>query len=238
MPSNRPEYARVRMAFGASTFFGDLPAATLDQLAAQAELERFDKPAVVVRPGEPTDKLWLVLEGGLLACWSGEHGPVPIAMLGPGSFYNSAAFVEGESKQSIGRVESRSVLAAVPGDALRKLVQQDRELAKCVAKLLLHRFQAALAYYADTISVPLPNRIARRLIGQAMASRYNCEEPEIELRTSQAQLARIVGAGRSKVNAELRLMEKKGLVRLGYRTISLCDLRGLCAVAGRDVPPF
>ena len=237
MPSRKPEFPRVRLAMAASTFFGELPAATLDQLAGAATLERHERPCTIVSPENDYDKLWFVLEGGVLVCWTGQEGPVPIAMIGPGSFYNSAAFVEGGTKSTTGRVESHSVLATIPGPDLRKLVAADKDLAHCVARLLLDRFKAALSYYADTLTVPLPNRLARRLVGQAMASRHELET-EIELRTSQAQLARIVGSSRSKVNAELRAMEKKGMLRLGYRAIVLQDMRQLCAVAGAGVPAF
>jgi CRP/FNR family cyclic AMP-dependent transcriptional regulator len=238
MPSNKPEFPRVRLALAASSFFGELPAATLDRLAAAATLARYERPATIVSPEADNDQLWFVLEGGLLVCWNGNLGPVPIAMMGPGSFYNSAAFVEGGTNTSTtARVESHTVLATIPGPALRKQVAADRELAHCVSRLLLNRFKTALSYYADTLTVPLPNRLARRLLGQAMATRHE-EETEIELRTSQTQLARIVGASRSKVNAELREMEKQGMLRLGYRAIVLLDMGKLCTVAGAGVPAF
>jgi CRP/FNR family transcriptional regulator, cyclic AMP receptor protein len=238
MPSNKPEYPRIRVALASSAFLGELPASALDRLAAAAVLERHERASTIVTPGTSIDQLWFVLEGAMLVCWNGVHGPVPIAMLGPGSFYNSAAFVEGGNRDTAARVEPHTTLAVIDGVALRKVAADDPHVTRCVARLLLHRFQAALSFYADTVSMPLQNRIARRLVGQAMATRHDSPDGEIELSTSQDHLAKIVGSSRSKTNAELRLMEKQGLLRLGYRMIVLCDMRRLCEVAGARVPAF
>jgi CRP/FNR family transcriptional regulator, cyclic AMP receptor protein len=238
MPSNKPEFARIRMALGSSSFLGDMPASALDRIAAAAVLERHDRARTIVPPGTEIDHLWFVLEGAMLVCWIGDHGPVPIAILGPGSFYNTAAFVEGGNKSTAAHVEPHTTLAVVEGAILRKVAADDQEVTRCVARLLLHRFKAALSYYADTLSMPLQNRIARRLVGQAIATRHDSAQGEIVLSTSQSYLAQVCGSSRSKTNAELRQMEKQGLLRLGYRVIVLCDMPRLCEVAGARVPAF
>ncbi len=38
MPATRPEFARIRLAYGKSAYFRELPAATLDALAAASTL--------------------------------------------------------------------------------------------------------------------------------------------------------------------------------------------------------
>src|SRR5205809_1141245 len=62
----RPEFARIRLAFGTSAYFHALPAATLDRLAESALIERCDGGGAVHEAGARVDKLWLVIEGGLL----------------------------------------------------------------------------------------------------------------------------------------------------------------------------
>ena len=45
----------------------------------------------------------------------------------------------------------------------------------------------------------------------------------VVLHISQGDLAHAVGASRQKVNAELRELQSKGKIRLGYRWIEICN---------------
>jgi len=91
-----------------------------------------------------------------------------------------------------------------------------------------------MSLYADVVSAPLPQRLARRLLAQA-GTADPMMRVEVELRLSQSGLAQMLGASRSKVNAELRRLEQEGLLRLGYRRLYLLDVQRLCALAGPGV---
>jgi CRP/FNR family cyclic AMP-dependent transcriptional regulator len=237
MGSSRPEYARVRLALGASAYFRDLPVATLDTLAAAAALERRPRAGLVHAAGESSDKFWLVIEGALLVSWINARGvAVPVASIGEGSYYSVTVFVSGSHAYTECRAERDTVLAVWSGGDLRALQDSDAAWRARVPRLLLQRFQATLAFYADAVSAPLEERLARRLLAQAMVT-DRCESGrEIELRTSQSHLARMLGASRSRLNAELRRLEKAQVVRLGYRRIWLRDCESLCRIAGDGVP--
>src|SRR3569832_956555 len=68
MPVARPEFARIRLAFGKSAYFRELPAATLDTLAAASTLTRCPG-GLLHGPNEAADRFWLVLEGSLIVSW-------------------------------------------------------------------------------------------------------------------------------------------------------------------------
>jgi CRP-like cAMP-binding protein len=55
---------------------------------------------------------------------------------------------------------------------------------------------------------------------------------------TQADLARMLGTSRSRANAELRRLESEGLIRSGYRGITLLDLPRLRALAGKGLKGF
>ena len=75
--------------------------------------------------------------------------------------------------------------------------------------------------------------------GQAMSAGNDISASQAtELRITQADLGRILGASRSKVNAELRRLERDGLLRLGYRSVTLADRARLRKLAGPDVLAF
>ena len=233
----KPEYARIRLAFGASSYFHALPAASLDALAAAASLDRCSRGGVLQPAGTLADKFWLVVDGGLLVNWPnarGEH--VPVALIGAGSFYSASVFVDGTAPPGECVADRETVLACIPGARLRSLLAQDAALREHLPRMLLQRFFAAVSFYADAVSAPLPDRIARRLLSQALATMHDANASNVELRTSQSDLARIVGASRSKVNAELRRLENAKVLRLGYRRLYVTDCRQLERLAGGLVP--
>jgi len=236
MPAARPEYARIRLGFGKSAYFRDLPAATLDALAAAATLAR--GPAGALHgPNEAAETLWLVLEGSLIVSWPNAAGEsVPVAAIGEGSFYCAASLVDGGVTVTEARAERNTVGAAIPSATFRAIARADPALAALVPKLLLQRFEAALSFAAAAVAAKLPQRLARRLLAHGLAVGQNFSGQQVELRVSQTDLARMLGSSRSKVNEELRRLEDAGFIRIGYGRIYLLQCKGLADVAGAWVP--
>jgi len=236
MPATKPEFARIRLAFGKSAYFRELPAATLDALAAASTLVRCSAGALH-GPDEAAQTFWLVLEGSLIVSWpkSGAES-VPVAAIGVGSFYCAASLVEGGLTVTEARAESNTVGAAMPSERFRAIARADPALAALVPKLLLQRFETALSFTADAVSAKLPHRLARRLLAHGLAVGQDLSSAEVELRISQTDLARMLGASRSKVNGELRRLQEAGLIRIGYGRIHLLKCRGLSEIAGGWVP--
>ena len=236
MPATRPEFARIRLAFGKSAYFRELPAATLDALAAASTLVRCSGGALH-GPNEAADTFWLVLEGSVIVSWpvAGAES-VPVAAIGVGSFYCAASLVEGGMTVTEARAERDTVGATMPSERFRAIARADPALAALVPKLLLQRFETALSFTADVVSAKLPHRLARRLLAHGLAVGQDLSSPEVELRISQADLARMLGASRSKVNEELRRLQDAGLIRIGYGRIYLVKGWGLSEIAGGWVP--
>ena len=55
---------------------------------------------------------------------------------------------------------------------------------------------------------------------------------------TQGDLARMLGTSRSRTNSELRRLESEGLIRSGYRSITLLDLPRLRELGGKDLKGF
>jgi CRP/FNR family transcriptional regulator, cyclic AMP receptor protein len=236
MPAARPEYARIRLAFGTSAYFRDLPAATLDALAAASTLVRFPGGALH-GPNEAANTFWLVIEGSFVVLWPNSAGEsVPVAAIGEGSFYCAASLVDGGATVTEARAERNTVGATMPAGKFRAIARTDPALTALVPKLLLQRFEAALSFAANAVSAKLPQRLARRLLAHGLAVAQEPSGHAVELRISQTDLARMLGASRSKVNEELHRLQDAGLIRIGYGRIYLLRRKGLADVAGGWVP--
>ncbi|MBG9390577.1 Crp/Fnr family transcriptional regulator [Caenimonas aquaedulcis] len=235
MPATRPEFARIRLAFGKSAYFRALPPATLDTLAAASTLVHCpDGP--LHGPNEAAQTFWLVLEGSVIVSWPSAAESVPVAAIGVGSFYCASSLVEGGMTVTEARAERHTVCATMPSERFRAIARADPAVAALVPKLLLQRFEAALSFAADAVSAKLPQRLARRLLAHGLAVGQDLGSTDVELRISQTDLARMLGASRSKVNEALRRLQEVGLIRIGYGRIVLVQCRGLSEIAGGWVP--
>lgn len=236
MAAARPEYARIRLAFGRSAHFRGLPAATLDTLASASTLTRCPG-GLLHGPNEAAETFWLVVEGSLIVSWPIPGGEsVPVAAIGEGSFYCAASLVEGGVTVTEARAERNTVCATMSAAKVRSIARADGALAALVPKLVLHRFEATLSFAADAVSAKLPQRLARRLLGHALSAGDGLNAEGVELRVAQTDLARMLGASRPKVNAELRRLQDAGIIRIGYGRIHVLQCEGLARVAGKWVP--
>lgn len=235
----KPEYARIRLAFGRSSYFRELPAASLDRLAAVASLVYFRRASIVHRPGVPAHKLWLVLSGGLRVSMPSADGKdVTLAVIGEGSFYSDGSFVEGAFIETECRAERETTVAVINGRDMREIEATDADVKSMIPKFMLARIQSIISLFADAVSAPLPRRLARRLLSQALTSGRIGNSAEFELRVSQSYLVDMLGSSRSKVSAELQQLSRANIIRVGYRRLFICDFARLWEIAGPGVLPL
>jgi CRP/FNR family transcriptional regulator, cyclic AMP receptor protein len=233
------DHARIRLVLARSAHFGSLVPAALERLAQMAELrharnaERFD------RPGDPDERLWIVVEGAVrLSARPKETGREYVhAVLGPGSFFGLASAVGHGPFTIDARAFGETAVAVVDGARLRDALELHPRFWRSVSAILSKRLRLALGVMEDNRLRPLPERVARRLLAHAMSCEL-AEGAQPVLRMTQSDLARMVDVARSRLNPVLKRMEADGLVKAGYRGITLLDLAKLRDVAGPGVVPF
>jgi len=236
-----PYPERIRDILAASTFFRELPAASVERIAGITRLVRYKDGDLVQGASPPRRRFFIVLSGALRICpIAAEDGTsTTLAVMGPGGAYGVANLVGppnliwGEC-YAIGDTE----LAVAEDGPFRLALQSDPILEKHIFALLILRFNAMLSFVRDVVKSPLSQRLARRVLSQALVLDRASDAAEIEVDVTQAMLAEMLGASRSQVSAELRRWHKAGIVRPGYRRLYILDLAALRNVAGPDVRAF
>lgn len=225
------------MVLGASTHFRDLSGGELDRLAALGELRRLRSGALASAMASPVKELSIIVSGALRLGGVTASGEEFIyAVLGPGSFYGLGYIIQGRSSIAEARAQGATELAVIDGRRLLALLDAEPRLWHHFCKILVYRLTVAMSLIRDLHLAPLRQRIAQRLLGQVMAVASDMvERAPIELRLTQTELGRMLGSSRSKINAELKVLEQEGLLRLSYRSIALLDPDRLRALAGPDV---
>ncbi len=236
----RPEFARVRTALARSIHFRDLSPEDLDRLAELGRIRRLRDGESAASAGSRQQEIWIVLSGCLrMSSVTPTGREFVYAMLGPGGFYGIGSVLSNVETTVDSRAAGATSLIVMDGPQFIALLDERRWLWRHVAKLLHRRLTLAMTVVRDISIAPLSQRIARRLLGQAMSGGSDVSgDRQIDLRITQSDLGRMLGAGRSKVNAELKRLERDGLLKIGYRAITLSDCMRLRELAGPDVFAF
>ena len=184
--------------------------------------------------GERQGEIWIVLSGYMrMSSVTPAGREFVYAMLGPGGFYGIGAVLSGVEASVDARAAGATSLIVIDGRGLMALLDERPWLWRHVVKLLHRRLNLAMAVVRDISIAPLAQRIVRRLLWQAMSSGNDISSDlKIELRVTQTDLGRMLGASRSRVNAELKRLERDGLLQVGYRTIKLAQGARLRDLAG------
>jgi CRP/FNR family transcriptional regulator, cyclic AMP receptor protein len=236
----RPEFTRIRALLAKSLHFRDLMPAELDGLAELGKLRRLRDGETAGAEGQALGDLWIVLQGGLrLSTVSAAGEEFVYAVIGPGSFYGLANVIGSRNAMVDATAFGPTELAIIDGEPFLAMLDRSPRLWRHVAGLVVRRLSLAMSVIRDISVAPLDQRIARRLLGQAMGGGADITgSAAIEVRINQSDLGRMLGASRSRVNAELKRMEGEGLLEIGYRTITLVDLARLHEIAGPEVFAF
>ncbi|HEU0259447.1 MAG TPA: Crp/Fnr family transcriptional regulator [Burkholderiales bacterium] len=234
----RPEFGRIRSALAASSHFQSLDGSDLDRLAQLGRLHHLRHGERAARNGAYEDRFYLILSGAVrVSSQMPGAKEFVFAVLGPGSYFGLATAVRHAAFTADARAFGPTDLAVFPGSSLVELLDERPRLWKHVCGLLSRRLRLALLVLRDNSVAPLPERIARRLLGHALSSDLRGSR-EIDLRMTQADLALMLGASRARTNAALKALERTGLVRVGYRGIRILDLAALRRLAGPGIHAY
>ncbi|MCC6918220.1 MAG: Crp/Fnr family transcriptional regulator [Alphaproteobacteria bacterium] len=121
-----------------------------------------------------------------------------------------------------------SLLLIVSDAALTRLSRDRPDIWRVVTTLAYAQMRAVIRANAELVALPPRQRLAARLL--ALAAPKGSRTP-LRLAIGQQSLAELIGVTRKTANGLLSSFAAQGLVRLGYRSIELLDLRGLTRMA-------
>jgi CRP-like cAMP-binding protein len=238
----RPEFARIRALLGASVHFRDLEPLDLDHIAELGRIRRLRDGQIAPPDGGHGKHFFLIVSGCIrLSAATRNGGEFVYALLGPGSFYGVGNVIRGIDTRADAHASGDTEIAVCDGAGLLSLLDRRPRVWRHIAVLLHKRLTHAMWAMRDNSVAPLRERMVRRLLALAQAadaSRALSRHVPVTLRLTQSDLGRLLATSRSRVNTEIKRLERDGLVDVRYRTIALTDLAGLLEVAGREVFVF
>ena len=204
-------------------WFASLPEPLQDRIAQLSVLRQFRAGQYLLRAGDAPRGLFGLVRGRTRHVYTvGEDREVLLNVGGPGLW-------TGEYPLISGACSINSVIADAPTAALylsatewHRIVHEEPRWMRHFAGLLAERFAMAFRAYAEAQALSHDEWVYARLQLVAQIEReHGATTPQIHL--SQSHLASMIGVSRQTLNAALARLQRRGLIRVGFRMIELVE---------------
>lgn len=177
--------------------------------------------------GSAPDALFGVVRGVLRVSVVAANGrEAVIAMLEAGHWFGEVSLLVGQERVYDTYAAETTEMAVVTANDFHHLIATRHEVHMAFTKLVCQRLRQALVWIDDAILMPLPVRLAHRLLAldahAADAAASDGHGARV-LGVSQEDLAFMLGVSRQSVNRQLKLWEEQGVLKVDYRRIVLLD---------------
>ncbi|MEZ2299996.1 Crp/Fnr family transcriptional regulator [Variovorax sp. RCC_210] len=195
------------------------------RLLAVAHRRTLARGESLFHKGSSPDALFGVVGGSLRVSVVAPGGrEAVIAMLEPGHWFGEVSLLVGRERVYDTCAVDTTEMAVVAAADFHRLVAEFPDVHMAFTRLVCLRLRQALAWIDDVILMPLPVRLAHRLLTLDPHGQVRAEGGEpggTLLAVSQEDLSFMLGVSRQSVNRQLKLWEEDGTLRVRYRSIEL-----------------
>jgi CRP-like cAMP-binding protein len=197
-----------------------------EMLAREMHLRRFRTNEVVYHRGDPGNDAFVVFNGLVKLVLLDEEGHEVIAALrGRGEFFGEVALFEETARDATAVAVVQTQVLQLSRSSLAQVLDQNPKAREFAFRELAGRIREISAKYEDRVLLDVQGRLAKYLLELA---RVKAEAP-----ITQDDLAAAIGSTRVTVNKLLGDFERRGLVRVERRRITVLDGARLAAETRR-----
>jgi CRP/FNR family transcriptional activator FtrB len=211
--------------------FLEVAPTNVELIAAQAQIQRYRRGAVIAQQGErpPGVIVFIYGQGKITLPRCKGEGKV-IRFLGPNdSFGESAVVLERPSAVDVvALADSMTVL--LPAKALLELFERDAQFARNVARMLAGRCIQLVVEIEAGLRQSALQRLASYLASLAEPN-GTPDTGLVKLPTSKTAIAARLGIKKETMSRLLRELADRGLIAVARREIEVHDLPGLAGLA-------
>ncbi len=199
---------------------------SMERFLSLCHRRRYPSKAVIMRPGDPANTLFYVVEGSLSIIAEDDEGrEIILAYVNPGDFIGELGlFIETPQRSVTIRTRTSCDLAEVSYERLFQLLDGvlKEECPRILFKIgsqVSDRLLATSRKVSRLAYMDVTNRVARTLVDL-------CEEPDSTVHPlgrkiciSRQEMSRIVGCSREMVGRVLKQLEEQNLIVVSGKTI-------------------
>lgn len=226
--SNPDQLSRL---LGANPFFAGLDQAALQAVSQLCVTRKLARDETLFLKDDPADALYAVRRGEIrIGTGTDEGRQLTLNLLGPGDVFGEVALLDGSPRTADAVANEPTELFSILRRDFLDLLAKRSGIALAIIELLCGRVRWMSARMEETNFLPVPARLARRVV--ALADDYGCD-----IAVTQDALAVFANTSRETVNRHLQAWKRKGLLDLKRGRIHLLHRDALDTVAqGRASP--
>ncbi|KGI76903.1 transcriptional regulator [Oleiagrimonas soli] len=199
---------------------------SMERFLAHCHRRRYPKKTAIVRPGDPANTLYYIIDGSVTVCSEDENGrELILAYINRGQFIGEMGlFVDQSERESLVRTRTTCELAEINYERLFQLFEttlkdECPKLLFAIGFQLTNRLLRTSRQVSRMAFMDVTGRVARTLLDL-------CEEPDAmthpegtQIRISRQEVSRIVGCSREMVGRVLKQLEEQGMIDVSGKTI-------------------
>lgn len=197
--------------------FAGLPPAVLNELAALAQIHRYEPGAIIEREGEPCRAVYIVRSGLIRRFMTSTDGKEQVTRLsGPGEGFGEVPIFDGGPNYVTVQAVEATELYVFPQGAMRELIATEPAVALGLAKATAELLRHFSTIVEDLSFRHVTGRVAHVLL------ELTGESTNV-VRISQQELAAMAGTAREVVGRVLRTLEHAGALHLERGKVTVLD---------------
>jgi CRP-like cAMP-binding protein len=226
MPHKR--VADYREMLRAGRWFRGLPEAFQDAIVSISFVKEVEPKVRLFARGDPGNGMYAVLDGKLRASSSDGAGKTALlTIVEPPNWVGELPIFDGLPRTHDLTAEAPALVVYVPQTPLLALLDQHPRWWSDMSLLLAGKLRLAFGAIEDSQLLPLPARLAHRLVLIAEGYGEWSDRSTRQVGVSQETLATMLATSRQTINQALKAMEAKGWVRLAYGCVEILDRNAL-----------
>ena len=199
----------------------------LHSLLEYCKIDHLPTKQLVVRPGDPADKMYYIIDGSATVSMEDEDGnDIILTYLNDGDFIGETGlFIQQNSvRQVTVRTRTPCTLAEISYQRLNELMASDLKaeyasILRVIATHLSTRLMQATRKVGHLAFMDAAGRVASTLLDLCKQPDAMTHPDGMQIKISRTELGKIVGCSREMVGRVMKNMEHQGLITAKGKTI-------------------
>lgn len=209
--SAKPAFGLSLVVLRNVPLFAGLDQGELEKLSRVTGRRRAERGEFIVRAGEETDALYILISGRAKVTNSDEEGrEIILAILGPGESFGEMGLIDGSPRSANVVAQEASELVVVSKQDFQRCMQDNFHVALKLMQVLVRRLREADRKIESLALLDVYGRVARLLL--EMSQEINGRRV-VTRKVSKQDMARMIGASREMVSKVMRDLENSGYIQ-------------------------
>lgn len=201
--------------------FSSLSEEQLRVLSPFVQLRSYARNTFILRAGEETDALYVILSGRVKVLIPDEEGhEVILTVIGPHEFFGEMGLLDDQPRSASVETLEQCDMLRFSKAGFMNCLKDNFELAMLVIRNLVRRLRDADRKIESLALIDVYGRVARLIIDMA-------EEIDghwvVQRAPPKQEIAHMIGASREMVSRVVKDLQQKGLIRADKRKIIILD---------------